>query len=55
MNTEEIATFVVSSSYGQFPQQALTRAKWCILDCLGVALAGSKESAGKIISEYVKD
>jgi 2-methylcitrate dehydratase PrpD len=55
MNTEEIASFVVSSSYAQFPQEALTRAKWCILDCLGVALAGSQESAGRIIIDYVKE
>ena len=55
MNTEEIAGFVTGTSYHQIPQEALARAKWCILDCLGVALAGSKESAGKIISEYVKD
>jgi len=55
MNTEEIAGFVTGTSYHQIPQEALARAKWCILDCLGVALAGSKESAGTIISEYVKD
>ena len=55
MNTEEIASFVTSTNYGQFPQEALTRAKWCILDCLGVALAGSQESAGRIIIDYVKE
>ena len=55
MNTEEIAGFVTGTSYHQIPQEGLARAKWCILDCLGVALAGSKESAGTIISEYVKE
>jgi 2-methylcitrate dehydratase PrpD len=55
MNTEEIAGFVAGTSYDQIPHEALVRAKWCILDCLGVALAGANESAGIIISEYVKD
>ena len=55
MNTEQIARFVAETSYDQIPREALSRAKWCILDCLGVALAGANESAGIIISEYVKD
>src|SRR5262245_34724430 len=55
MNTEEIAGFVRATSYQQIPQEALTYAKWCILDCLGVAIAGANESAGKIITEYAKD
>jgi 2-methylcitrate dehydratase PrpD len=55
MNTEQIAKFVAETSYDQIPREALSRAKWCILDCLGVAIAGSKESAGTIITEYVKD
>jgi len=55
MNTEDVAGFVTGTRYHQIPQEAVARAKWCILDCLGVALAGSTESAGTIISEYVKD
>ena len=55
MSTGEIADFVTQTSYNQIPSEALTRAKWCILDCLGVSLAGSKESAGRIMIDYVKD
>jgi 2-methylcitrate dehydratase PrpD len=55
MNTEAIARFVAAHGYDRIPQEALTRAKWCILDCLGVAVAGSKESAGKIIAEHVRE
>lgn len=55
MNTEAIANFVAETSYGQIPQEALTGAKWCILDCLGVSLAGSQEPASRIISDYVKE
>ena len=55
MSTGEIANFVTQTSYNQIPHEALTRAKWCILDCLGVSLAGSKESAGRIMIDYVKD
>ncbi len=55
MSTEEIANFVTETSYNQIPPEALTRAKWCILDCLGVSLAGSKESAGRIMSDCVRE
>jgi 2-methylcitrate dehydratase PrpD len=55
MNTEEVASFVTSTSYRQFPQEALTRGKWCILDCLGVALAGAHEPLSRIITDHVKE
>jgi 2-methylcitrate dehydratase PrpD len=55
MNTEEIASFVTSTNYGQLPQEAITRAKWCILDCLGVSLAGAHEPLSRIMSDYVKE
>jgi 2-methylcitrate dehydratase PrpD len=54
MNTEAIANFVAETSYEQIPQAAITNAKLCILDCLGVALAGAQEPPSKIISDYAR-
>ena len=51
--TEQIAQFVVETNYGSIPVEAVRLAKDAILDCLGVMLAGSVETAGKIIAQYV--
>ena len=40
--TEAIARFVVNASLDAIPQEAIRRAKLALLDCLGVALAGSQ-------------
>lgn len=53
--TGEIADCVVNSSYSQLPAEAIEAVKTCVLDTIGVALAGCREPAGKIISERVKD
>lgn len=55
MNTAEIACFVANISYEEIPREAVVAAKNCILDGLGVALAGSADRTAKIISSYVKD
>ena len=53
--TERIAKFIEQMSYEQLPVAAIEVSKRSILDCLGVALAGCDEDAGRIISEYAKD
>jgi len=53
--TEELATFVYELKFDRIPEEALLWAKDAILDCTGVALAGSQEEAGKIITNYVKE
>ncbi|MDI6776330.1 MAG: MmgE/PrpD family protein [Syntrophales bacterium] len=50
--TEGIADFVAKTSYNQLPQEAISAAKGCILDCLGVSLLGSREEASRIMIEY---
>ncbi len=55
MSTEKIAEFVAHTGYEKIPGDARDVAKMCILDGFGVALAGSKESTGKTITEYVAD
>jgi len=53
--TEQIARFVVETDYSSIPDEAVGLAKDAILDCLGVTLAGSTETAGRIITQYVKE
>ncbi len=53
--TERIAKFIEHMSYEQLPVAAIDVSKHSILDCLGVALAGSRADAGRIIAEYAKD
>ena len=53
--TEELARFVYELEFDQIPEEALSWAKDAILDCAGVALAGAREDAARIIINYVKE
>jgi 2-methylcitrate dehydratase PrpD len=53
--TEDLARFACELKFEQVPGEALVWAKDAILDCIGVALAGTQEDAGKLISDYVKE
>jgi 2-methylcitrate dehydratase PrpD len=55
MGTEKIAEFIVNTHYEKIPVEAISIAKMCLLDGFGVALAGTRELTGKIITEYVRD
>ncbi|MBI2539736.1 MAG: MmgE/PrpD family protein, partial [Deltaproteobacteria bacterium] len=52
--TARIARFVTEADYERIPSQALETAKAALLDCLGVALAGSKEASAKICAEIAR-
>ena len=52
--TEELAKFACKLTYHKLPREAVGWAKDAILDCTGVALAGSQEEAGKIMADYAK-
>lgn len=52
--TAKIAQFVVSTKYENIPPKALGTAKTAVLDCLGVALAGSQEPCAKICAEIAR-
>lgn len=54
MFTEDIAKFIKGISYEQLPATVVDAGKVAILDCIGGALAGSKEISSEIISDYVK-
>ena len=53
--TEELARFACELEFEQVPGEAFTWAKDAILDCTGVALAGTQEDVGRIITNYVRE
>ena len=53
--TEDLARFACELKFEQIPAEAIAWAKDAILDCTGVALAGAREEAGRIIAEYAKE
>ena len=52
--TAQIARFVAESQYDKIPPLALATAKTAMLDCLGVALAGSKEVSARICADMAR-
>ena len=52
--TAKIAEFAVRLKYDQIPAPALEVAKKAVRDCIGVALAGSKEEDAKICAEIAR-
>jgi len=52
--TEQVARFVVETRVDTIPREVVAAAKTAILDCLGVALAGSKEEGTRICAEQVR-
>ena len=51
--TSEVIKFIENVSFQDFPEEALAIAKRCIIDGLGVILAGSTQPAGRILHEHV--
>ena len=52
--TAKIAEFAAHLKYDQIPAPALAEAKKAVRDCIGVALAGSKEEDAKICAEIAR-
>ncbi|MFC1914296.1 MmgE/PrpD family protein [Chloroflexota bacterium] len=55
MVTEGLSQFIVDTTYDRIPRKAVETAKWGILDCIGVTLAGSLTPEVSIIEEYLKE
>lgn len=51
--TDAVVEFVSRASLDEFPAQAIEIGKRCIIDGVGVALAGSTQAAGRIVRDYV--
>ncbi len=52
--TEKVARFVADSAIDKIPDEVITAAKTAILDCIGVALAGSQEDSARICAEQTR-
>src|ERR1043166_8222814 len=52
--TKKIAEFVAGAGYETVPPKALDNAKAAALDCLGVALAGSRDECARISAEIAR-
>ncbi|HVH27832.1 MAG TPA: MmgE/PrpD family protein [Vicinamibacterales bacterium] len=51
--TGAVVDFIVRARWGEFPSEAVALAKRCVVDGLGVMLAGSTTSASAILRDYV--
>ncbi len=52
--TGKLASFISNADYNQLPREAIQRAKSCVLDGLGVILAGTRHPTSKLILDYAK-
>ena len=52
--TERVARFVADTAIDKIPNEVVAAAKTAILDCLGVALAGSQEESARICAEQTR-
>ena len=52
--TGAVVDFIQRARFADLPSEALTTAKRCIIDGLGVMLAGSTQDAGRILHEHVQ-
>ncbi len=52
--TEKLAKFMVEADLEKMPPEIVTIVKRAMIDTLGVALVGTREPAGKIITAFVK-
>jgi 2-methylcitrate dehydratase PrpD len=55
MFTRRLSQFIIKKNYEDLPGEVVTTAKFAIMDFLGVAMAGSQDPSGRIISELVKE
>jgi 2-methylcitrate dehydratase PrpD len=52
---ERLTTFVIETCYKDIPEEGKHRAKQCILDTVGVTLAGSTDPIHKPVMEYLRE
>jgi 2-methylcitrate dehydratase PrpD len=53
--TPAVIHFIEQARYDEFPAEAISIAKNCVIDGIGVMLAGSTQTAGKILQDFAKD
>ena len=52
--TREVVGFISRARWPEFPSDAVALAKRCVIDGLGVMLAGATTSASTILREYTR-
>jgi 2-methylcitrate dehydratase PrpD len=55
MITDRVAHFIAEIEANDIPEEAYRLARMAVTDLLGVSMVGSKEDAGNIIGEFVKE
>ena len=50
--TDEVVGFVEAATFGDFPAEAIRIAKRCVLDGLGLMLAGSAQDCSRLVREF---
>jgi len=50
--TDEVVAFVPTTAFSDFPAEAIRIAKRCVLDGLGLMLAGSAQDCTRIVREF---
>ncbi|MFH1604674.1 MAG: MmgE/PrpD family protein [Pseudomonadota bacterium] len=53
--TDNIAKFIITATYEDFPSQAVFAARHGIIDCVACALAGSKEELSNVLVRFAED
>lgn len=53
--TEAVLEFVGAAAFDNMPAEGIATGKRCIIDALGVMLAGSTQSAGRILRDYARE
>jgi len=53
--TPAVVRFIEEARYDDFPAEARRIAKNCIIDGIGVMLAGATETAGHIVRDFAAD
>src|SRR5437773_1620088 len=55
MLVSKLSSFIANTKYETIPSRALENAKVAIMDCLGVALAGSREQSARIVGRLARE
>ena len=53
--TEKVSKFIVETNFWDIPEEAIGLSKRLFLDCLGTTIAGYKDEAGRIVTEYTRE
>ncbi len=53
--TEAVARFVTQTRLGDVPDEALRRARLALLDCTGVAIAGSRHPSSLVLLDFIRE